>query len=117
VKAIIKAGAIIIAVSVGAAAWCFRDAMPLRGALTEGSRFNVSIGSAYDDARRTLESQSYNLFSSEAGGLCVFKRFDETRTVNYFSAPGWPPGTVCIVERGGQVSDIVWAFELSDGFL
>ena len=110
-------GALAILLAVGVAAWSFKDAIPLRGVLTEGSRFDVSIGDPYDDAHKALLSNGYGLFTSEAGGLCVFRRFDATRIVHTFAAPGWPPGTVCLVEEDGKVLEIVWAFELMNGFL
>lgn len=113
---ILKAGALIIVLAVGAAFWS-KGAIPLRGTVAEGSRFGVSIGESYDNAQTSLQSQGYRLFASEMGGLCVFKRFDTTHTVRAFAAPGWPAGTVCLVEHRGKVSEIVWAFELTNGFL
>ena len=110
-------GVVAFVLAVGVAAWSFRDAIPLRGVLTEGSRFDVSIGDPYDDAHETLLSNGYRLFASDAGGLCVFRRFDATRMVHAFAAPGWPPGTVCLVEDDGEVLEIVWALELMNGVL
>jgi hypothetical protein len=64
-------GMVAILLAVGVAAWSFKDAIPLRGVLTEGSRFDVSIGDPYDDAHEALLSNGYRLFNSETGGLCV----------------------------------------------
>ncbi|MFN3816733.1 hypothetical protein [Brevundimonas sp.] len=108
---------IAILLAIGVAALSFRDAIPLRAVLTEGSRFGVSIGDPYDDAHETLLSNGYSLFASEAGGLCIHRRFDATRTLHKFDASGWPPGTVCLVEEDGIVVEIIWAFELMNGFL
>lgn len=110
-------GMLAILLAVGVAVWSFKDVIPLRGVLTWGSRFDVSIGDPYEDAQEALLSNGYSLLNSKAGGLCVFRRFDATRIVHAFSAPGWPPGTVCLVEEDGKVREIVWAFELMNGFL
>lgn len=103
--------------AIGATAWVFKDAIPPRGAITEGARFDVLVGARYEDAHRTLVSKGYRSFSSEAGGLCVFRRFDAQLTVHKFNAPGWRRGTLCLVEDKGEVHEIVWAFDLVRGFL
>lgn len=106
-----------IMLAVGVAAWSLTGVIPLRGVLTEGSRFDVSIGDPYDAAHEALLSNGFSLFNSEAGGLCVFRRFDATSIVHAFAASRWPPGTVCLVEEDGKVHEIVWAFELMNGYL
>jgi hypothetical protein len=115
-KRILKIGALAILLVAAGTLW-LKGAVPFRGALTQGSRFNVSVGEPYDTGRNILLLNGYELFGSREGGLCVFKPFDTDKTVHAFAASGWPPGTVCLVEQDGRVTDIVWAFELTNGFL
>jgi hypothetical protein len=70
-----------------------------------------TIGRPIADAGEHLQASGLHFYERKQGGQCLSQSYDENTTIYVFSDETWRRGTVCLVERDGLVTEVVWHFD------